>query len=142
MTRFADATCDAKTLNLVSADATALKNLHWVFLEGLDEAATDRFGAAFLRTPRGFATVSRNLKHVLAPVNGRDDGILDYTQYSVRMDRIRRLAIYTAVNIDGNEAHNVGRGRDEWSLDPRRGRSEVPRLPHSRGLLEGRGDGE
>jgi endonuclease G, mitochondrial len=59
------------------------------------------------------------LANVLAPVTGRDDGILDYTHYSVRMHRFRRLAMYTAVNIDGASARNVRRERDKWNLDPR-----------------------
>jgi endonuclease G, mitochondrial len=59
------------------------------------------------------------LASVLAPVTGRDDGILDYTHYSVRMHRFRRLAMYTAVNIDGASARNVRRERDRWNMDPR-----------------------
>ena len=59
------------------------------------------------------------LANALAPVTGRDDGILDYTHYSVRMHRFRRLAMYTAVNIDGALARNVRRERDKWNLDPR-----------------------
>jgi endonuclease G, mitochondrial len=59
------------------------------------------------------------LANALAPVTGRDDGILDYTHYSVRMHRFRRLAMYTAVNIDGASARNVRRERDKWNLDPR-----------------------
>jgi endonuclease G, mitochondrial len=59
------------------------------------------------------------LAGALAPVTGRNDGILDYTHYSVRMHRFRRLAMYTAVNIDGGSARNVRRERDKWSLDPR-----------------------
>ncbi|HEY9377533.1 MAG TPA: DNA/RNA non-specific endonuclease, partial [Jiangellaceae bacterium] len=59
------------------------------------------------------------LAAALAPVTGRDDGILDYTHYSVRMHRFRRLAMYTAVNIDGASARNVRRERDKWNMDPR-----------------------
>jgi endonuclease G, mitochondrial len=59
------------------------------------------------------------LANALAPVTGRDDGILDYTHYSVRMHRFRRLAMYTAVNIDGASARNVRRQRDKWNMDPR-----------------------
>ncbi len=59
------------------------------------------------------------LEGALAPVTGREDGILDYTHYSLRMHRFRRLAMYTAVNIDGGSARNVRRGRDKWSMDPR-----------------------
>ncbi|MBD0292752.1 MAG: DNA/RNA non-specific endonuclease [Jiangellaceae bacterium] len=59
------------------------------------------------------------LADALAPVDGRDDGLLDYSHFSVRMHRDRRLAMYTAVNIDGASARNVRRARDKWAMDPR-----------------------
>src|SRR5215207_1087116 len=64
-------------------------------------------------------TLQPELASALAPVTGRDDGILDYTHYSLRMHRFRRLAMYTAVNIDGASARNVRRQRDKWNMDPR-----------------------
>ena len=63
--------------------------------------------------------LSRDLEDALAPVVGRDDGVLDYVHYSVRMHRFRRFALYTAVNLDGRIARNVRRGRDRWNMDPR-----------------------
>jgi endonuclease G len=63
--------------------------------------------------------LSSQLEDAVAPVAARDDGVLDYVHYSVRMHRFRRLAMYVAVNIDGASARNVRRGRDRWSLDPR-----------------------
>lgn len=63
--------------------------------------------------------LSQELQDALAPVIGSEDGILDYTHYSVRIHRFRRLAMYTAVNIDGATARNVRRGRDKWHMDPR-----------------------
>jgi endonuclease G, mitochondrial len=64
-------------------------------------------------------TPQPELANAVAPVTGRADGLLDYTHYSVRMHRLRRLAMYTAVNIDGASARNVRRERDKWNMDPR-----------------------
>ncbi len=44
---------------------------------------------------------------------------LRYTHFSVVMSKTRRLARVTAVNIDGNRARRVRRGRDRWRFDPR-----------------------
>ncbi|TWT00535.1 DNA/RNA non-specific endonuclease [Planomicrobium sp. CPCC 101079] len=45
--------------------------------------------------------------------------VLDYTHFSIVMSKKRRLAFYTAVNIDGNELVDVKRGNDKWYFDPR-----------------------
>ena len=74
---------------------------------------------AFLGPTVDHPTLLPQLASALAPITGRDDGILDYTHYSVRMHRFRRLAMYTAVNIDGASARNVRRERDKWNMDPR-----------------------
>jgi endonuclease G len=53
------------------------------------------------------------------PVPGSRDNRLDYTHFSVVMSRSRRMALFTAVNIDGKNAVSIERGRDRWSLDAR-----------------------
>lgn len=45
--------------------------------------------------------------------------VLDYTHFSIAMSKSRRLAFYTAVNIDGNQLVDVKRGNDRWYFDPR-----------------------
>ena len=62
---------------------------------------------------------NENLSNLIAPVEGNDDGILDYIHYSVMMHRERRMAMFTAVNIDGKKMFRFTRGRDKWYLDPR-----------------------
>lgn len=37
----------------------------------------------------------------VAPVIGRDDGMLNYIHYSLKLSKSRKFAIYTATNIDG-----------------------------------------
>ncbi|PSL40076.1 endonuclease G [Planomicrobium soli] len=45
--------------------------------------------------------------------------VLDYTHFSIAMSKKRRLAFYTAVNINGSELVDVKRGNDKWYFDPR-----------------------
>ncbi|MDP1880833.1 MAG: DNA/RNA non-specific endonuclease [Parachlamydiaceae bacterium] len=58
-------------------------------------------------------------KHVddIAPIEGNDESILKYLNFSVKMSASRKFAFYTASNIDGNmfkKAHRRG-----WRKDPR-----------------------
>jgi endonuclease G len=55
----------------------------------------------------------------VADVRGRDDGELKYTHFSVKMRADRRIACFTACNIDGARLFNVPRGRDRWLAEPR-----------------------
>ncbi|MFC0337379.1 endonuclease G [Kushneria avicenniae] len=55
----------------------------------------------------------------VTPVLGREDGRLDYTHFSLVMSRSRRLALFTAVNIDSSALVSVPRGSDHWRFDPR-----------------------
>ncbi|MFC5941392.1 DNA/RNA non-specific endonuclease [Micromonospora harpali] len=45
--------------------------------------------------------------------------VLPYHHFSVALHRLRRLAFFTAVNIDGNSSVRLKREPDRWSLDPR-----------------------
>jgi endonuclease G len=45
--------------------------------------------------------------------------ILKYTNFSVVMNRERRLAFFTATNIDGTQIHRIKRKNDKWYYDPR-----------------------
>ena len=51
------------------------------------------------------------------------DTQLRYWNYSILMHKTRRLAIYSAVNVDANERpQHAGRDGDRWYLDPRIGK--------------------
>jgi endonuclease G len=52
------------------------------------------------------------------PRTARPPVELAYTHFTVLLDRDRRLAAVTAVNIDGAALQDVGRD-DDWQLDPR-----------------------
>ena len=45
--------------------------------------------------------------------------LLPYHHYSVVMNRERRLAFFTAVNIDGTTSMRLKREKDRWFVDPR-----------------------
>jgi endonuclease G len=49
---------------------------------------------------------------------------LRYHHFSIVMHRLRALALYTAVNIDGKTAQRPRRDSDRWILDPRLPASE------------------
>jgi endonuclease G len=59
----------------------------------------------------------------LAAVNSLTTGepsyVLPYHHFSVVLNRERRLAFFTAVNIDGASSMRLKRERDRWFLDPR-----------------------
>lgn len=62
------------------------------------------------------------LRADVTTIPGNDPGNpfeLRYLHYSVVMKSSRRLALFTAVNIDGAQARRVKRGRDRWRFDPR-----------------------
>ncbi len=62
------------------------------------------------------------LPQQLADVAERTDGeghVLDYTHFSIVMSKSRRMAYFTACNIDGRRRQEVPRSRDRWYYDPR-----------------------
>lgn len=56
--------------------------------------------------------------------NGNNRFVLPYHHFSVVMNRERRLAFFTAVNIDGNFSYRIKREPDKWFFDPRLDREE------------------
>lgn len=64
-------------------------------------------------------TLSAAHKANLAPVQGKTDGLLRYTHFSLAMNQKRRFAFFTACNIDGGSSANIRRETDKWLLDPR-----------------------
>lgn len=56
--------------------------------------------------------------------SGSDEHVLPYHHFSVVMNKERKLAYFTAVNIDGNVDRDIEREDDKWFLDPRIEESE------------------
>lgn len=73
---------------------------------------------------------------------GEDPYLLKYHHFSLKLNRQRRLAFFTAVNIDGEKTFPYTRkesGRDKWSVDPRVLRSEQSEEAHYRNKKIDRG---
>jgi len=51
--------------------------------------------------------------------SGIDKFMLDYTHFSIAMHEKRRMAIFTASNIDGAQSRKIKRKKDKWGFDPR-----------------------
>ncbi|MDQ6434254.1 DNA/RNA non-specific endonuclease [Mesorhizobium sp. LHD-90] len=55
----------------------------------------------------------------VSPVGGDASGRLDYRNFSIVMSASRRIAMFTAVNIEGERSVSIERRDDKWSLDGR-----------------------
>ncbi len=72
-------------------------------------------GSAFkVQLPHLKSWLEQDLAH--AKAGGPE---LRYTNFSVVMSKARRLARFTAVNIDGDRLENLPRANDKWYFDPR-----------------------
>jgi endonuclease G len=49
----------------------------------------------------------------------RKNYLLDYTHFSIVLNKERKMAFYTACNIDGSDLWRIPRGSDKWIYDPR-----------------------
>jgi endonuclease G len=76
-------------------------------------------GPRAVKLPRldGAAQMKAAINKKAAP--GADKHVLPYHHYSVVMNRERRMAFYTAVNIDGRLSRRIKREKDKWFRDPR-----------------------
>jgi endonuclease G, mitochondrial len=59
-----------------------------------------------------------DLEQDIAPLQ-TGGNVLKYTHFSIVMSKSRRLAYYTAVNIDGSQTININRKKNKWYFDPR-----------------------
>ncbi|WP_156679962.1 DNA/RNA non-specific endonuclease [Sphingomonas profundi] len=81
------------------------------------------YDADFLRVPIALPTLTDDALRfgTVAPVAGADDDVLRYRHFSILFngDPARKIAFYTAVNIDGARWTNLDRGNDSWFYDAR-----------------------
>lgn len=64
-------------------------------------------------------SLARRAQVVDAKAKGTTKYLLRYTHYSVVMHAPRRMALFSAVNIDGAASQRLKRERDKWAYDPR-----------------------
>jgi endonuclease G len=79
------------------------------------------YDAHFLGADHAIALpiLGESIRDDLAEVPGEEGGVLRYAHFSVVMNRVRKLAFYTAVNIRGRELKQIPRKGDKWYFDPR-----------------------
>lgn len=63
-------------------------------------------------------SLADNLQSKVAKLKDGGD-VLDYLHFSIVMNADRRLAFYTAANVDGKELKKITRPKDKWYFDPR-----------------------
>ena len=105
------------------------------------EEYVDRLGYSkgFLGVSVPLPKLSKKLQKDVAKAPKSKDPILRYTHFSVVMSQSRRLAYFTAVNIDGAQLQSIERAEDRWYFDPRLDRSfqSGPELYHQNELDRG-----
>ncbi|HWT02518.1 MAG TPA: DNA/RNA non-specific endonuclease [Pyrinomonadaceae bacterium] len=81
----------------------------------------DFLGAGARRVPLPTMTrkMAQDALKVASQPAGKTKGVLNYEHFSLVMSRKRKFAIYTAVNVDGNELRFIPRSKDSWAFDPR-----------------------
>ena len=77
------------------------------------------FDPAFLGVLVPLPQLSAPLHEDVAPLVDGTGSELKYVHFSVVMSKARRLARFTAVNIDGATLQQIPRKRDVWYFDPR-----------------------
>jgi len=88
----------------------------------VDPAYEDRagFDLDFLAVPVPLPRLDPAIAEDAAiPADADGDPVLRYHHFSVVLSRSRRLARWTAVNLDGRRRYVVDRSGDSWTLDPR-----------------------
>jgi endonuclease G len=81
-------------------------------------------GGQSLALPRLSSDQEADAARVHDPEPGASPYELKYHHFSAVVNRKRRLAFFTAANIDGRLARSIERARDKWAFDPRIGRGE------------------
>jgi endonuclease G len=56
---------------------------------------------------------------IITGTTGGEKHVLKYTNFSIVMNRERRLAFFTATNVDGAKIQRIKRKGDNWYYDPR-----------------------
>jgi endonuclease G, mitochondrial len=85
------------------------------------------YDPAFLHNEVPLPVLTDEQRHNAAKrsdAGGDDPTLLPYTHFSVVLNRVRQLAYYTVVNIDGTQLVDLPRDRDRWYFDARIAESE------------------
>jgi endonuclease G, mitochondrial len=77
------------------------------------------YDPSFLGQDVPLPKIAEELTEDTVPLERGEGTELKYTHFSIIMSKSRRLAFFTATNIDGNNFVNVTRAKDCWYFDPR-----------------------
>jgi len=101
--------------------APVLHNMEVVTLERSSYEGLTGYDEKFLgndyRVP--LPALDAGAQNDVAELIGESGHVLRYTHFSIVMSRSRRLAFFTAVNVDGAQLKNIQRSADKWYFDPR-----------------------
>ncbi|ATC63880.1 endonuclease [Nibricoccus aquaticus] len=86
---------------------------------GFDPAFLGKTAALKTPLPTLSAKQKADAARLTTPPAGADPLELKYHHFSVVMNAVRRLAFFTAVNVDGVAWRSITRESDRWILDPR-----------------------
>jgi endonuclease G len=79
----------------------------------------DGYDQDFLEQQVPLPTLSSALVGDIAPLNDGTGNVLNYNHFSIVSSKKRRLAFFTAVNIEGSKLQRIERTADRWYFDPR-----------------------
>jgi endonuclease G len=82
-------------------------------------AGSNGYDPDFLGQRVELPRIPADLKGDIAPLKDGSGHELKYTNFSVVMNKARKLAFFTAVNIDGVQLQPLKRDSDKWYFDPR-----------------------
>lgn len=82
-------------------------------------AGSNGYDPDFLGQRVELPRIPADLKGDIAPLKDGSGHELKYTNFSVVMNKARKLAFFTAVNIDGVQLQPHKRDSDKWYFDPR-----------------------
>lgn len=78
------------------------------------------YNAGFLGVEVALPELNKALRFgSVAKLVNSSESLLNYQHFSLEMNADRKLAFYTAVNIDGRSWDNLSRGNDKWFYDGR-----------------------
>jgi endonuclease G len=91
-----------------------------VTLESKDYSINEGYDPNFLTKTVPFPTLNEKMRQdSVSLIDDKNSNELKYNHFSIVMSKTRKLAIYTAVNIDGKQLRSIKRSNDRWYFDPR-----------------------
>ena len=101
-----------QTTNVLPAMETKEQSLEWYTTS---EGYNPDFSGKNIPLPK----IPDELRKDVVPLKEGQGYELKYTHFSIVMSKSRKLALFTAVNVNGSQMVEIKRGVDHWYFDPR-----------------------